>query len=34
MRDNPAIQVVSLLVEVKDVAEVEDRNCIQVVNDH
>jgi CMP-2-keto-3-deoxyoctulosonic acid synthetase len=34
MLDNPAIQVVSLVVEIKDVAEVEGRNCIQVVSDH
>jgi 3-deoxy-manno-octulosonate cytidylyltransferase (CMP-KDO synthetase) len=31
--DDPAIQVVNLLGQIKDVAEFEDRNCIKVVCD-
>lgn len=33
MLNDPAIQVVNLLGEIKDVAEFEDRNCIKVVCD-
>lgn len=33
MIDNPSIQVVNLLGEIKDSAEFEDRNCIKVVCD-
>jgi 3-deoxy-manno-octulosonate cytidylyltransferase (CMP-KDO synthetase) len=33
MLDDPTIQVVNLLGEIKDVAEFEDRNCIKVVCD-
>lgn len=33
MLDDPSIQVVNLLGEIKDVAEFEDRNCIKVVCD-
>lgn len=33
MMDDPTIQVVNLLGEIKDVAEFEDRNCIKVVCD-
>jgi 3-deoxy-manno-octulosonate cytidylyltransferase (CMP-KDO synthetase) len=33
MLDDPTIQVVNLLGEIKDIAEFEDRNCIKVVCD-
>jgi 3-deoxy-manno-octulosonate cytidylyltransferase (CMP-KDO synthetase) len=33
MLENPTIQVVNLLGEIKDIAEFEDRNCIKVVCD-
>jgi 3-deoxy-manno-octulosonate cytidylyltransferase (CMP-KDO synthetase) len=33
MLDDPSIQVVNLLGEIKDIAEFEDRNCIKVVCD-
>jgi 3-deoxy-manno-octulosonate cytidylyltransferase (CMP-KDO synthetase) len=33
MLDDPSIQIVNLLGEIKDVAEFEDRNCIKVVCD-